>query len=70
MKEAISQHKKMAMGKNPAPSKAAGSIPKFAKGGSALRGGVSEVLNSAPPPFEKPGSKIATLKSGGKVKKA
>lgn len=73
MSEAISQHKKMAMGESVPMAKGKSVIQKYAKGGAVMN--ESKVANlpargSAPPPFEKSsGTKIATYKKGGAVPK-
>lgn len=70
MSDAISQHKRMAMGESVPMAKGKSVMPKYAKGGAVMA--ESKVANlpargSAPPPLPKPTGKIATLKSGGKV---
>jgi hypothetical protein len=73
MSEAISQHKRMAMGETVPLAKGKSVIQKYAKGGSVMS--ESKVANlpargSAPPPLEKSsGTKIATYKKGGAVPK-
>jgi hypothetical protein len=68
MSEAISQHKRMAMGESVPMAKGKSVIQKYAKGGAVMaeggaanlpaRGGVLE-------PMKATGAKIATLKKGG-----
>ena len=73
MSEAISQHKRMAMGETVPMAKGKSVIQKYANGGAVM--GESKVANlpargSAPPPLEKSsGTKIATYKKGGNVAK-
>lgn len=73
MSEAISQHKRMAMGESIPLAKGKSVIPKYANGGSVMS--ESKVANlpargSAPPPLTKAtGEKIATFKKGGNVGK-
>jgi len=72
MSEAISQHKRMAMGESVPMAKGKSVIQKYAKGGAVMaeggaanlpaRGGVLE-------PMKATGAKIATLKKGGAVPK-
>ena len=72
MAEAISQHKKMAMGESVPMAKGKSVIQKYAKGGAVMaeggaanlpaRGGVLE-------PMKATGAKIASLKKGGAVPK-
>jgi hypothetical protein len=73
MSDAISQHKRMAMGETVPMAKGKSVIQKYANGGSVMS--ESKVANlpargSAPPPIEKSsGTKIATYKKGGNVAK-
>jgi hypothetical protein len=73
MSDAISQHKRMAMGETVPMAKGKSVIQKYANGGSVMS--ESKVANlpargSAPPPLEKSsGTKIATYKKGGNVAK-
>jgi len=73
MSEAISQHKRMAMGETVPMAKGKSVIQKYANGGAVMS--ESKVANlpargSAPPPIEKSsGTKIATYKKGGNVAK-
>lgn len=73
MAEAISQHKKMAMGESVPMAKGKSVIQKYAKGGAVMS--ESKVANlpargSAPPPMTKgSGMKIATYKNGGSAAK-
>ncbi len=73
MSEAISQHKRMAMGETVPMAKGKSVIQKYANGGAVMS--ESKVANlpargSAPPPLEKSsGTKIATYKKGGNVAK-
>lgn len=73
MSDAISQHKRMAMGETVPMAKGKSVIQKYAKGGAVMN--ESKVANlpargSAPPPLEKAtGTKIATYKNGGNVGK-
>jgi hypothetical protein len=72
MSEAISQHKRMAMGESVPMAKGKSVIQKYAKGGAVMaeggaanlpaKGGVLE-------PMKATGAKIATLKKGGAVPK-
>jgi len=72
MSEAISQHKRMAMGESVPTAKGKSVIQKYAKGGAVMaeggaanlpaRGGVLE-------PMKATGAKIASLKKGGAVPK-
>ena len=72
MSEAISQHKRMAMGESVPMAKGKSVIQKYAKGGAVMaeggaanlpaRGGVLE-------PMKATGAKIASLKKGGAVPK-
>jgi hypothetical protein len=73
MAEAISQHKKMAMGESVPMAKGKSVIQKYANGGSVMS--ESKVANlpargSKPAPVEKAtGAKIATYKNGGSAMK-
>jgi hypothetical protein len=73
MSDAISQHKRMAMGETVPMAKGKSVIQKYANGGAVMS--ESKVANlpargSAPPPIEKSsGTKIATYKKGGNVAK-
>jgi hypothetical protein len=73
MAEAISQHKRMAMGETVPMAKGKSVIQKYAKGGAVMS--ESKVANlpargSKPAPVEKAtGAKIATFKNGGNVGK-
>jgi hypothetical protein len=73
MSEAISQHKRMAMGETVPMAKGKSVIQKYANGGSVMS--ESKVANlpargSKPAPVEKAtGAKIATYKNGGNVGK-
>ena len=73
MSEAISQHKRMAMGETVPMAKGKSVIQKYANGGAVMS--ESKVANlpargSAPPPIEKSsGTKIATYRKGGAVPK-
>jgi hypothetical protein len=73
MSEAISQHKRMAMGETVPMAKGKSVIQKYANGGAVMS--ESKVANlpargSAPPPIEKSsGTKIASYKKGGNVAK-
>ena len=73
MSDAISQHKRMAMGETVPLAKGKAVIQKYANGGSVMPEGRAANLparGSAPPPFEKAsGTKIATFKKGGAVPK-
>jgi hypothetical protein len=73
MSEAISQHKRMAMGESVPMAKGKSVIQKYAKGGAVMaEGGVANLpaKGSAPPPLEKAsGTKIATYKKGGMAAK-
>lgn len=76
MAEAISQHKKMAMGDSVPLASGKAVMPRFAKGGAVMsEKGVTTLpaKGSAPPPLSKPAAgmagKIATLKKGGMPKK-
>jgi hypothetical protein len=72
MSEAVSQHKRMAMGESVPMAKGKSVIQKYAKGGVVMpeggaanlpaRGGVLEPMKST-------GAKIASLKKGGAVPK-
>ncbi len=72
MSDAISQHKRMAMGESVPMAKGKSVIQKYAKGGAVMaeggaanlpaRGGVLE-------PMKATGAKIATLKKGGLASK-
>ena len=72
MSEAISQHKRMAMGESVPMAKGKSVIQKYAKGGAVMaeggaanlpaRGGVLEPMKST-------GEKIASLKKGGMAPK-
>lgn len=71
MAEAISQHKKMAMGEGAPLASGKSVMPKYAKGGAVK---VPDALDSSrknPLPRPAPGNagKIATLKKGGAAKK-
>jgi len=75
MSEAISQHKKMAMGESVPMAKGKSVMPKYASGGAVMKeGGVANLpaKGSAPPPLARPAAgmagKIATLKKGGAAK--
>jgi hypothetical protein len=74
MAEAISQHKKMAMGESVPLASGKSVMPKYAKGGAVMsesRVAKLPAKGSAPPPLARPAAgmagKIATLKGGGKV---
>jgi hypothetical protein len=73
MSDAISQHKRMAMGETVPMAKGKSVIQKYANGGAVMS--ESKVANlpargSAPPPIEKSsGTKIASYKKGGNVAK-
>lgn len=75
MAEAISQHKRMAMGESVPMAKGKSVMPKYAKGGAVMA--ESKVANLPAkgdrPPLERPApgqaGKIATLKKGGAVPK-
>jgi hypothetical protein len=73
MSEAISQHKRMAMGETVPMAKGKSVIQKYAKGGAVMNESKAANLparGSAPPPLEKSsGTKIATYKKGGAVPK-
>ena len=73
MAEAISQHKRMAMGESVPMASGKSVIQKYARGGAVMaEGGVANLpaRGSAPPPLEKSdGTKIATYKKGGKAAK-
>lgn len=73
MSDAISQHKRMAMGETVPMAKGKSVIQKYAKGGAVMsESGVANLpaRGSAPPPLEKSsGTKIATYKKGGAVPK-
>jgi len=73
MAEAISQHKRMAMGETVPLAKGKAVIQKYANGGSVMPEGRAANLparGSAPPPLTKSdGTKIATYKKGGAVPK-
>jgi hypothetical protein len=73
MSEAISQHKRMAMGESVPMAKGKSVIQKYAKGGAVMaEGGVANLpaQGSAPPPLAKStGAKIATMKKGGMAAK-
>jgi hypothetical protein len=71
MAEAISQHKRMAMGESAPMAKGKGSLPKFANGGKVMA--ESKVANlpakgEVMPPMKATGAKIASFKKGGKAK--
>ena len=76
MAEAISQHKRMAMGESVPLASGKSVMPKYAKGGAVMsEKGVRNLpaKDSAPPPLSRPAAgmagKIATLKKGGAVPK-
>jgi hypothetical protein len=73
MAEAISQHKRMAMGETVPMAKGKSVIQKYAAGGSVMKESKAANLparGSAPPPLEKSsGTKIATYKNGGSAAK-
>jgi hypothetical protein len=73
MSDAISQHKKMAMGETVPMAKGKAVIQKYANGGSVMKESKVATLparGSAPPPLEKSsGTKIATYKKGGSTSK-
>jgi len=73
MSEAISQHKRMAMGETVPLAKGKAVIQKYANGGSVMNESKVATLparGSAPSPLEKSsGTKIATYKKGGAVPK-
>jgi hypothetical protein len=75
MSEAISQHKKMAMGESVPLAAGKGVIQKYKNGGSIAESKVANlpVRGSAPPPLARPAKgeagKIATMKRGGAMPK-
>lgn len=76
MAEAISQHKKMAMGDSVPLASGKSVIPKYAKGGAVMAEGKAATLindsarkNPLPRPMPGNEGKIATLKKGGAVPK-
>ena len=77
MAEAISQHKKMAMGDSVPLASGKSVMPKYAKGGAVMAEGkaataINDSSRKSPLPRPTPGNagKIATLKKGGVAKKA
>ena len=72
MSEAVSQHKRMAMGESVPTAKGKSVIQKFAKGGAVMaEGGVADLPAKGAPkePIKATGAKIATYKKGGAVPK-
>ena len=72
MSEAISQHKRMAMGESVPMAKGKSVIQKYAKGGAVMAEGGAANLpakGGALQPMKATGAKIATLKKGGVVPK-
>jgi hypothetical protein len=73
MSDAISQHKRMAMGESVPLASGKSVIQKYANGGAVMKeGGVANLpaKGSAPPPLEKSsGIKVATYKKGGMAAK-
>jgi hypothetical protein len=68
MSDAISQHKRMAMGESVPMAKGKSVIQKYAKGGAVMaEGGVANLpaKGGALQPMKATGEKIATLKKGG-----
>lgn len=68
MSDAISQHKKMAMGESVPMAKGKSVIQKYAKGGAVMaEGGVADLPAKGSPlaPEKATGAKIATFKKGG-----
>jgi hypothetical protein len=68
MSDAISQHKRMAMGESVPLAKGKAVIQKYAKGGAVMaEGGVANLpaKGGALQPMKATGEKIATLKKGG-----
>lgn len=72
MSEAISQHKRMAMGESVPTAKGKSVIQKYAKGGAVMAEGGAANLpakGGALQPEKATGAKIATFKKGGAVPK-
>ena len=72
MSEAISQHKRMAMGESVPMAKGKSVIQKYAKGGAVMaEGGVANLPAKGAPkePVKATGAKIATMKKGGMAAK-
>lgn len=72
MSEAISQHKRMAMGESVPMAKGKSVIQKYAKGGAVMaEGGVANLpaKGGVLQPERATGAKIATYKKGGAVPK-
>ena len=72
MSEAISQHKRMAMGESVPMAKGKSVIQKYAKGGAVMAEGGAANLpakGGVLAPMKATGAKIATLKKGGAVPK-
>jgi hypothetical protein len=72
MSDAISQHKRMAMGESVPLAKGKAVIQKYAKGGAVMaEGGVANLpaRGGALQPAKATGAKIATFKKGGVVPK-
>lgn len=72
MSEAISQHKRMAMGESVPMAKGKSVIQKYAKGGAVMaEGGVANLpaKGGVLEPVKATGAKIATFKKGGVVPK-
>jgi hypothetical protein len=68
MSEAVSQHKRMAMGESVPTAKGKSVIQKYAKGGAVMaEGGVANLPAKGSPlePEKATGAKIATMKKGG-----
>ena len=72
MSDAISQHKRMAMGESVPLAKGKAVIQKYAKGGAVMAEGGAANLpakGGVLAPMKATGAKIATLKKGGAVPK-
>jgi hypothetical protein len=72
MSEAISQHKRMAMGESVPMAKGKSVIQKYAKGGAVMaEGGVANLpaKGGVLEPMKATGAKIASLKKGGMAPK-
>ena len=72
MSEAISQHKRMAMGESVPMAKGKSVIQKYAKGGAVMaEGGVANLpaKGGVLEPMKATGAKIANFKKGGMPKK-
>jgi hypothetical protein len=72
MSDAISQHKRMAMGESVPMAKGKSVIQKYAKGGAVMaEGGVANLpaKGGVLEPMKSTGAKIATMKKGGMAAK-